>query len=77
LSISIGLSLTLAINSSLGHWVQSLGDWVKTSAGAKGDTSIWGISSIWESTIAIAKASKTKIVPTSIWESSIGILGLG
>merc|ERR1719348_1568791 len=31
-------------NSSLGHRVKSLGDWVKTSAGAKGNSSGIGVA---------------------------------
>jgi len=34
--------VTIAIvrNSSLGHWIKTLGDWVKTSAGSKWNMSI-------------------------------------
>ena len=34
-SLAIVVAKAIVGNSSLGHWVKSLGDWVKTSAGSK------------------------------------------
>jgi len=46
--------VTIAIvrNSSLGHWIKTLGDWVKTSAGSK-----WNMSITICIRISIAKIS--------------------
>merc|ERR1712106_389488 len=38
--VTIVSSITSIGKSTLGHRVKSLGDWVKTRAGSKGDTSI-------------------------------------
>merc|ERR1719154_1078707 len=60
----VSLSITLAIvgiakmsirSISLGRGIKSLGDWVKTSAGAEWDTvGVWGISGIQESGVSLS-----------------------
>jgi len=59
-SFSIVVAKTIVGDSSLGHWVKSLGDWVKTSAGSK-----WDMSGITVSSKSI-RISITQISSISI-----------
>merc|ERR1711892_823687 len=54
------ISKSVVRNSSLGYWVKSLGDWVKTSAGSK-----WNMGSISVSSEGI-RISITKISSVSL-----------
>ena len=65
-SLGLSISLPLAIVSSLGHRVKSLGDGVQSRAGSKGDGSM---------RVAIASIAKTRVA--SIAKSTIAIAGIG
>merc|ERR1719234_461095 len=80
----VSLSITLAIvakmsirSKSLGRGIKSLGDWVKTSAGAEWDTvGIWGISGIQESRVSLSLsltlADVSISISSSTWDRDVG-----
>merc|ERR1719234_2378123 len=84
----VSLSITLAIvakmsirSKSLGRGIKSLGDWVKTSAGAEWDTvgsGIWvsSIGSVQESgvslSLSITLANVSISISSSTWDRDVG-----
>ena len=72
-SLSLSISLPLAIVSPLGHRVKSLGDGVQSRAGSKGDSSM-RVASI--ACTSIAKTRVASIAKTTIAIARIGITSI-
>merc|ERR1719348_2023871 len=66
LAIAIDASISIVGDISLGSGIKSLGDWVKSSAGAKGDSSSISVSIGVSSVVGISISRPLANIVTSI-----------